>query len=92
MKLSEVNARKEARKEEAKLRQQQRRVAQVYSIIEKYQEAFKALNNAKIYPKYRNGWVTVGWDTMRLEDLEKATEVLWARVHEIELNIPEQSL
>jgi len=56
-------------------------------IMREYEKAFEACNGRELSLQYASGWVRSPQltSTYRLADLERMTQVLWARVHEQEI-------
>lgn len=62
------------------------------SILKRYEDAYFALYNETVRLHYKNGWVKVGSARVRLSEVVKRASILEARLHERELNSPEEVL
>lgn len=58
------------------------------AILRAYEDAYKAVNGSAIFLCYENGWVRHklgNFKPVRLAELAKMTDVLWAEYHAREL-------
>lgn len=90
MKLSEARKRKAERAHLASVRRQSDRLSMIYRIMDRYDEAYRAVNGVDCKTAYKGGWVYiyVGLALLqkaRVKELEKMAETLWAQHHETEL-------
>lgn len=65
------------------------RAVHANAIMSEYEEAHVAVVGVRVKCEYKNGWVTVNGEHLRLDQVEKATALLWASQHEAEIDAPD---